>query len=544
MEKSPSSNLTPEAAKRLEALKQPYNDEVYGDAETLGQLDKEGLAKQRLEEASAYDRHMEEMAQRSNYDPASEKGAQARRNEFIDSLDNLNNQPSAALEHDSQMLDEAHEMNEQFDTNKVAEAKAHEAAVQAKINSDPQLRRVEMMANELSELKASTASLDADEATKQLNRADELEKQITDLLGKYEDVEGFDREAADTLLERVAAEPEAPKVSKIPEVEEPKEDKAEEAQEVQEVDETDPESQMEDIVATLNDPQVKVNSETQEAIAEELRAVRRLADENIQAELAARVKAENGADTNNLDQATDAHFVPTGRSVGGLAETFDRNTLAAKSKEVDEQEPQDVVSGEQKLYFDDSKYKAESNWVEKIAESHPVSTLKGLYSRLRKRFVEARASQNEQGTEGSKERKGLKRIGKALGAAAIVGGSILGVAALFGDKGPAEHVDSGTNAPANPNAGSSETQAKPTTTETQNKWSHDARTVVKGEGLYQTYEDMGIPRAEWPGLMNKMLHSKDPNITTYTYKMQDGNLGWSAPSKNATSVLESIQKLR
>jgi hypothetical protein len=539
MEKSPSSNLTPEAQKRLEALHKPYYDEVYGDAKRLSELDKQGLAEQSLEEASAYDRHMEGMAQLPNDDPASEKGAETRRTEFIDQIQDLNNQSSPALERDARMWDEAYEMNNEFDANKIVEAEAHQAAIQAKIDANPQLRRVEMMTRELTELKSSLASLDADEATKQQSHVDDLEDRIQDLLGKYEDAEDFDREVADTLLERVVAEPNAQgEAAPITAAEKSNDSQKTENQthEEKEVDETDPVAQASDIANSLSDSKVQealeANPDTAKAVADALTEAQRLAEEPV----------STPEDTDNTSDARlkQPTKMPTGPTLTERLES-EENGGSTASKEVVlvKSLPSNEVAVRPEDQSKDKADLSDPSIASVDVNGNPLYFNDKFVQRMEQggSFKRAWGSLREKIANRERGRKGLK-VALGMMAGLTMAAGIAG--ALSGDKAPSENhdVDSGTSASADPSKGTETKPTPPAPTETQS--AHDkllkseAWNIPQGGGGEQMMNRLHVDKSIW--YENEAEFQK--KYPGEAYWMQDGHVGLRDPGALPMSARE------
>lgn len=75
-------------------------------------------------------------------------------------------------------------------------------------------------------------------------------------------------------------------------------------------------------------------------------------------------------------------------------------------------------------------------------------------------------------------------------------------------------------------------------------FSDAARTIDNGEGWLNQLKDMGFTDREAQNALEKILNSDDPGIKEWTYRMGDGNPGLSHPGTMPQSVLESIQKLK
>ena len=73
-------------------------------------------------------------------------------------------------------------------------------------------------------------------------------------------------------------------------------------------------------------------------------------------------------------------------------------------------------------------------------------------------------------------------------------------------------------------------------------YSEAASSVDAGEGWYQTFEDMNIPRAEW----NNLLEKVGPELQQqgWASPMSGGSWGISQPGRLPESVLELIEESR
>ena len=176
-----------EAARHQEA----FENELYGEA---GQGDnpenytEESL--KRIQEADAYERHMEEMAKRPTYEPGSADEIRARVQDMYD----LDGAPSRAYDLER---DTADEMNEAFDERIRAEGEA----LDRKLSTDPALRFMDNISREIAELKATEVDEDTDEEA--INaRIAHLEEVLNVRLERYEASEGFDPAVADYLMDR------------------------------------------------------------------------------------------------------------------------------------------------------------------------------------------------------------------------------------------------------------------------------------------------------------------------------------------------------
>jgi hypothetical protein len=178
---------TAEAARHQEA----FENEIYGEA---GQGDNpanytdEHL--KRIEEADAYERHMEEMAKRPSYEPGSLDEINAR----VQDMRDLDGAPSRAYDLER---DTANEMNEAFDDR----IKAEGEALERKLSGDPALRFMDNISREIAELRATKVDEDTDEDA--INaRIAHLEEVLQQRLERYEASAEFDAAIADYMMDR------------------------------------------------------------------------------------------------------------------------------------------------------------------------------------------------------------------------------------------------------------------------------------------------------------------------------------------------------
>ena len=73
------------------------------------------------------------------------------------------------------------------------------------------------------------------------------------------------------------------------------------------------------------------------------------------------------------------------------------------------------------------------------------------------------------------------------------------------------------------------------------EFSNAAQTVVPGEGFYQTFKDMGIPKEEWGNIIHKVGPALQKLGLAYPV---DGSYGFSQPGQLSEDVLKLIQNSR
>jgi hypothetical protein len=151
-------------AEHAKNAREAFENSVYGEA---GVTDFSDEARKRVEEADVYERHMEHLANNPDTD-------------FFDRVES-GEIPSRALGVEQ---DEANAMHEELQAGKDAEV----AARDAKIEADPQLRRMDNLAREIAKLRAETDPDDPDAA---IDGVQSREDALNELLAKYENNELF-----------------------------------------------------------------------------------------------------------------------------------------------------------------------------------------------------------------------------------------------------------------------------------------------------------------------------------------------------------------
>jgi len=259
-ETAPRSNprLDDFEANKAAHEREQFENELYADA---GKGDFSDEARKRVEEADAYERHMEELAKRERTPLNDDNSAEAIRAR-IDASYKFDADHPESRAYDQEWDDaiaendrhDADKMNEEFD------AKAKADAIEAKIAADPKLRRMNYLAEQIAELRNKPVDENADD---DIIRLKGLEDNLESYLSKYAESDDFDAELADLMIERSAAAPAA----KEKEAEKTDEKKARSPEEYSETD--SPEQMIADIsdlISKETDP-VK-RAEAQEKLRE------------------------------------------------------------------------------------------------------------------------------------------------------------------------------------------------------------------------------------------------------------------------------------
>jgi len=205
-ETAPRSNprLDDFEANKAAHEREQFENELYADA---GKGDFSDEARKRVEEADAYERHMEELAKRERTPLNDDNSAEAIRAR-IDASYKFDADHPESRAYDQEWDDaiaendrhDADKMNEEFD------AKAKADAIEAKIAADPKLRRMNYLAEQIAELRNKPVDENADD---DIIRLKGLEDNLESYLSKYAESDDFDAELADLMIERSAAAPAA-----------------------------------------------------------------------------------------------------------------------------------------------------------------------------------------------------------------------------------------------------------------------------------------------------------------------------------------------
>jgi hypothetical protein len=67
-------------------------------------------------------------------------------------------------------------------------------------------------------------------------------------------------------------------------------------------------------------------------------------------------------------------------------------------------------------------------------------------------------------------------------------------------------------------------------------------TISPGEGMFQTFQEMGIPQDQWSGIMDRVGDQLVQNGDAYP--MGDGTFGWSASGQLSQGSIDLIQNAR
>ena len=504
------SELAPRSNPRLDNFetnkaafeRNEFEDALYADAgkevNGKGNFGEDDL--NRIKDADAYERHLETLSQRSDADPT---------------LNDLNHKPSPAFERE---WDDAIVMNESYDESKSSASRE----VGDKIADSPQLRRMLAMAQAIAELR--NRKINEDNADVLVDRLQEKEDRLNDLLAAYSETDEADDAVIDHIIDSTVSDEAEADATNGKESEN-------DASSTERTENNEPTSEQKDDANER--PSDRSNVDTSWTDEENVVSVD--SAESDSSDSAASDIDRSKVDTSWADEDDSAaDQTPDDESGDGKRPKVD--TAWADLDEEDDHEQED----ESKKRF---------SWLR-----HPFLRAGALYQngldRVRNklsRSSETDESDQDEDTEDSKEsKKSSRKITiLALGTIAVAGGVIswkLGAFDnLFGHHhggGNGSGVDAtlpggGDTAPTAP--------TNPTTPEVVN-FSDTARNVHAGEGWYETYQDMAIPQAEWHDLLQKT----GPELQTHdwAYQMADGTWGISRPGTLPQDMLELIQKNR
>lgn len=489
------------AAKKAEA-KQLLLEDIFADSVT-GHSE---LDEKRVQEGAEYYKHLEELSNRS---------------EDYDAYDNEATHTAFDRE-----WDDAIEENEAFD--------AAQAAFEAKMQADPKIRQMSIIADSIVALRAKLVTLETADADAQ--RIDDLEDRLTVLLTNYSERDDYDAAIESAIIDKTAAEGQS--IESKP------------------VAQTSAEA-----AAPIVSPAERTDVPT-----------------------AAGKEKEEPSNTDDSDENLEPTSYPVEEAVRegeSLEEYQDRIAVSQEpvplmgdSLKIDEPveltpsaSEENQASAEQVESQDTPKTEEQQ---ESAAEQEPVSTEEftwkdavrnpGGYLAIKmgdwRRASEGRRLANLDVTDDHVEKrfrtdKNLKILfGAVAGVAIVYFGHKLGTDFInsFGDHSTA--VDIANQTVGNADGGNLVAPSLPSIEGSGQDWgggseySEAAQTATAGEGWYQQLTDMGIPSNEQPAMLQKILDSSDPELRSWVYTMSDGNPGIARTDTFSDGVLKSIQKLR
>jgi hypothetical protein len=423
-------------------------------------------AQKRFQEAERYDHQMEEMAGRPTYRTNSVEDFRTFHSHVADA-------PSPAYEAE---MDAAMAENEAFDADK--------KSLDSKIASDPKLRQMDMIAHNIATLRKTLmdtpVASDNENANRQVQRLEDLEDRLGELLVSYEKSNTYNENIAKMLIDKTIDEVETPEV---------------------------PIAYNDSMVQTAEDivrfaqkkPEVIKTPKFQSALQQVITDI----DKAVQVPPAETpVKTENKEDESVASSPTE--------------------TTATTSADIASESGADSGHGKAEVIRDSD------SWMTKVRRE------------VRRVFGSDRQDQPSDFGERKKSRSlGMAIAAVALTATALVGGvSSSESDALHSGRGSGlEGVGTGASQSGHADAISSPSGDKEDTHNTVNR-------ISPGEGWFQLFTDMGIPESDHHALLEKIRISKDPAIQSWRYEMSDGDMGIARPGEIPQSVLESIKNLR
>lgn len=468
-----------------------FEKAVYGNAGTTLFNDR---ARRRVEEGDAYERHLEAMADRGNGDPF---------------LADLNGQPSPAYE---QEWDDAIAENEAFDARRANE----EQAIVEKMTNDPEVRRMQMLADDIAKLRNRT--FDHTNADALVDRLKDKEDKLNELLVKYSERDDADPVVIDRIIDSTATVPAQDTTTAA--------DSGERA---------DADAQTEAREGGHDDAEPRSDDETDQGEAD---------DREADAADAVDVPNRPEVDTSWVDEATPAADTRPEVNTDWIDDNAPEgrpevDTDWADGTRHDEDTGLDIVDGHEEAEGERERF----SWLR-----HPFLRAGMLYQNGRERL----RFRNSQEREGKRSTRAMVAV--AAGTMAVAGAVIAWRLGAFdhlfghhgstgthpGTGGNGGHGGTGGNGGAGgaggTGGGNGGAGANP-------EFSPAAYNVHAGEGWYETFQDMNIPHDEWASLAQKVgpqLHEHG-----WAYVIENGpykgQWGISQPGQLPKEMLELIQ---
>ncbi|MES2876368.1 MAG: hypothetical protein V4678_02755 [Patescibacteria group bacterium] len=428
-------------ANKAAAEKADFEDSLYGEA---GSTDFSDEAHTRVQEADAYERQLESMGERGDMSAADHYDSEATnpdtRNTYMDGLH-----------------EQALEQNGEFD----AAAEAEAQAFNEKMQSDPKVRRMQMIASDIASISASEFT--SEDESRKTGALEDKQNKLEDLLLEFsEQSEIFSPEERDIITSRIIDMTEAAATQ-----------------------EYSSEAQQERMNERLGDEADEPVAEksllpnmSQEEIDIKLAAVRKAREEMEQAATEAAETSEEEAEKQAgvSDDGLELEEVEQPRTEGvsddGLELTDDAST------EVVEQ-------------LDDNQEAEESDengtFTQRMRDrfgARAVGSKLSAWSATRNRAERS---------DDSRERSGKKRLIVGLGAVAAGAAGIF-LANKYG-------IDLPFNGGGDSSGGGNRAERTGGNGMNWNDFDPSARRVTPGEGWNSTFQQMGIPKSEWADVL-------------------------------------------
>jgi hypothetical protein len=476
-----SNRLEQLAANREAKAAEKYEQALYGDAGTPANIS--DAAEQRIHEADAYQAHLAKLAERSNKSLLDDTYLAGEDRRSVLDFQALNEEPSPGLDQQRNEAYADHQLHEEQAQLNEHVAQEADAILEAKLASDPTLRRLDLVSRQVET--ARNTLVDADTDSEDAARLKRFEDKLQDLLTEYSKSDDYDEALADVFIDRsdmkaldIAAQ------NALNNARESAESIPSTADDTQEtIDATDEEVIDAEIV---DEEPVKVEQGATDADIIEVDVPD---DEEpqgdpqqIQDTLATRVKTENGNDATDAaakaQEAADVHSVAT-MSVNGEALGFN------------------------------PKYKADSGRFEKFID-HPVTVTREGFKRLQERW------------KNREKLSGKKRGLLGLGAIALFATIVTGSEAINSDHDA--HADKpATPETSLPSRGGGHEPTEPN--HNQDILHSTAWDIPKGSGGEALMNRLHVDKGVWYANEDEFL-KKFPDEA---YRMNDRHVGFDNP---------------
>lgn len=482
-------------ANKAAAEQNEFEDSLYGEA---GATDFSDDAKKRLAEGDTYEQHLQSMSGREGQTEDEYYDAEVRNGELSASY--LNDQHDQALA-----------VNAEIDAA-AAQAKAFEDKVQA----DPSVRRMQLLASDISKL-AGTAVTSDNEARASQSYQDKQDK-LEELLVKFnQDADAFSAEERDLITARiidmteavstVAAEqtPEEPSLlpnytaeqidSRLEGVRQAKEAAAE--AESSEDEPTDPDASVEDDAEAESDGEQYDEQAQQERMAERLDAP---------------------LDADELEDIQTEAPIPTDGREPVEVEVQDGESLEEYEHRTGvDTEPLDAA-GLEDIEGEEPEVRQSRRLRDRLNPNAMFHRLMaGNFQRRARKGADAESSQGgsvvdrltaakeRRESDESRERSRKDKLALGLG---ILGVAAVGVGVIVAAKYGLDYQPGNGGGGNGGNGGGNGGGSGGGNRLNWNDFDPSARTVTNGEGWNQTFKEMGIPKSEW----NDVLKSAGPKL--------------------------------
>jgi hypothetical protein len=509
-EQAPRSNsrLDDFEANKAVHEQKAFEDALYADAgrevDGKGNFEEQDFA--RIQEADTYERHLESLSQQSDTDVL---------------LQELNDQPSPGFDRER---DEAFVENERRD----GENAAREKEISDKIANDAELRFMQLLANDIAQIRSSPNAASDD---RYADRLKDKQDALTERLVRYSEHDSADDAVIDHIIDSTVLS-----VNKtVPNIEAVSTEAATDGVESVPTSKIDEDADREDLIT-------RFHSVVNQKLAEDT----------------ARRDRDESADTSN--GAPSDHDVRESESVTPIDVPVRPDVDDSWIDDTPTNEATTSEGGETSAANDEplgidvpERESVDDSWID---EDEKESAPKEKFSWLRKPYQRAgalfsisinRIGENLRSKESKRGTRKMTVI--ALGAIATVGAitayKLGALDSLFGGNHTTNSVDTsalpqggGSGAPSEALPGVS-AQANSPDVMTFSPAAHD---IHGGEGWYETFNDMGIPKAEWQTLLQKT----GPELSTHgwAYEMSNGSWGITHPGNLPQDMLELIQKNR